>query len=126
MAPPNNFIQSKSFRRSFLAHLDGKALKPEQLLQLKIYCYMTLRSWENIHYQFRSGMLSNEEWKPFRKNLKLLLQISMYKEYWHREKEIYAPAFRACWYNPKFKSGYSLPPHRVHQSADSPCPEMNM
>ena len=38
-------------------------------------------------------MLSREEWQPLRKNLRLLFRISMYKEYWDREKEIYTPAF---------------------------------
>ena len=47
MAPPNNFLQSESFLRSFLAHINGEELTSEQQMQLQAYCYITMKSWEN-------------------------------------------------------------------------------
>jgi hypothetical protein len=93
MGPPNNWLQSKELRRAFLDHLNGKEMSPDQAFQLQIYGYMTLKSWENIHYQYRQGMLSPEEWVSFRQNLKLLMQIRFWQEYWSREKNIYTPVF---------------------------------
>ncbi|NNF22896.1 MAG: hypothetical protein HKN67_13225 [Saprospiraceae bacterium] len=93
MSPPNNFIQSDSFRHAFIAHLNGKKITPDQELQLQVYCYMTLKSWENIYYQYQNGMLSNEEWRPMRENLKLVMQVIFYRTYWKREKHIYSSNF---------------------------------
>ena len=95
MSPPNNFIQSKSFAKAFIAQLNGEPISPEQALQLQVYCYMTLKSWENMHYQYRNGMLTNEEWVPMRENLRLLMQMSVWQDYWGREKHIYSPYFKS-------------------------------
>jgi hypothetical protein len=72
----------------------GEELRPDELLRLEAYCYATLRNWENIHYQFRAGMLTAEEWRAFRLNLKFLLQTGLWGEYWRREQDIYTAPFR--------------------------------
>lgn len=93
MAPPNNFIQSETFCKAFISKLNKESLTPEQSLQLQVYCYMTLKSWENMSYQFRSKMILEEEWTPLRNNLKLIMKIPQYQEYWEREREIYQSTF---------------------------------
>ena len=94
MGPPANFLQSESFRTAFLTHLDDKELNPDQALQLHVYCYITLKSWENMHYQHKHGMITKEEWIPIRKNLKFLIGVKMWKEYWTRENELFSPDFQ--------------------------------
>jgi len=75
-------------------HIDGDDLQPHQYLRLQAFAYMTTRNWENIHFQYLSGMLTHHEWQAFRKNLKTLYQARMWKDYWSREQDIYTDAFR--------------------------------
>jgi len=94
MGPPNNFLQSESFRKTFLAHVNGEDLDPDQSLQLQIYCYITMQSWENMHYQYRNGMLTEEEWQPLHVNLSVILQMQYWRDYWGREQQFYSKPFR--------------------------------
>ena len=94
MGPPNNFLQSDSFRKSFLAHLNGEDLNPDQAFQLHAYAYITMKSWENMHYQYQSGMLTDEDWQPLRANLHFILSSHVWRDYWRREQQIYSRAFR--------------------------------
>ena len=94
MGPPTNFLQSESFRTAFLAHVDGKKLTPDQVVQLHVYSYITLKSWENMFYQYEQDMISPKEWIPIRKNLEYILRIPMWKEYWEKESEIFSSTFR--------------------------------
>ena len=94
MGPPNNFLQSKSFRKTFLAHVNSEDLDPDQSLQMQIYCYITMKSWENMHYQYRNGMLTEEEWQPLHVNLRVILQMPYWRDYWGREQELYSKPFR--------------------------------
>ena len=94
MGPPNNFLQNESFRKSFLAHLNGEDLDTEQAFQLHIYGYITMKSWEDMHYQYRNGLLTEEEWQPLRANLQYILHSSVWQDYWKRERQIYSKPFR--------------------------------
>ncbi len=78
-----------------LKHGHGGELAPEENARLMATAYMTTRNWENIHYQYLSGMLTAGEWGAFRENLRTLFQHSLWREYWSRESEIYTEAFRA-------------------------------
>jgi len=94
MGPPNNFLQNESFRKSFLAHLNGEDLDPDQAFQLQVYGYITMKSWEDMHYQYRSGLLTEDEWQPLHANLKFILHSSVWQDYWKREQHIYSKPFR--------------------------------
>ncbi len=76
------------------SHINGADLEPHQYLRLQSLAYMTTRNWENIHYQYLSGMLTNDEWRAFRANLKALYQTNLWQDYWSREEGIYTDAFR--------------------------------
>ncbi len=86
--------QSESFARAFRADLDGQQLEPHQALQLLAFCYLYLRTWENVHFQYRSGMLSDEDWGGFRQNVKALMQARAFRDFWDRECEVFSEAFR--------------------------------
>ena len=92
--PPSDFFTDAEFTRNFLRHLEGERLDASEVLQLQAYCYVTLRTWENIHYQYRSGMLNEDEWEALRRNVKALLQVPIWRDYWDREREIYSSPFR--------------------------------
>ena len=73
---------------------NGDELSDEGYLRLQAFAFMTTRNWENIHYQFLSGMLTKSEWAAFRQNLKALYQNEIWQDYWAREQDIYTEAFR--------------------------------
>lgn len=91
---PSDFFTDADFTRNFLKHLEGENLGIDQVLQLQAYCYVTLRTWENIHYQYRCGMLNEDEWQAMHLNIKALLQVPAWRDYWDREREIYSSPFR--------------------------------
>lgn len=76
-------------------HIDGSDLEPHEYLRLQAFAYMGTRNWENIHYQYVSGMLTRQEWGAFRENLKILYQGSLWQDYWARERDIYTEAFQS-------------------------------
>ena len=90
--PPSDFFTDADFTRNFLRHLEGESLSTDQVLQLQAYCYVTLRTWENVHYQYRSGMLNEDEWEALQHYVKALLQVPIWRDYW--EREIYSSPFR--------------------------------
>jgi hypothetical protein len=85
----NQYISPIMFR-----HNNGEELAGDEYLRLQAFAYMTTRNWENIHYQYLSGMLTQEEWLAFRQNLKALYQNEIWQDYWRREQDIYTEAFR--------------------------------
>jgi heme/copper-type cytochrome/quinol oxidase subunit 1 len=72
ITPAQNFFTDSEFRKALNENINGKELNPDQFLYLQAYCYTNFRVWENIHYQYRAGMLSDEELASFRKNLKAI------------------------------------------------------
>ena len=94
ISPSMNFVQNSEFRHAFNAHINGEELDSDQILQLEAYCYINLRMWENIHYQYRSGMLSDSEWAAFRRNLKAFSQVPMMRGNWERESDVYTDEFQ--------------------------------
>lgn len=53
-----------------------------------------MRTLENVHYQYRNGMLTAEDWDSYRMNLKQHTQVPAWKEYWKTDRMIYTAAFK--------------------------------
>jgi len=81
---------SDLFFRSF----SGEALEPREYFRLQVVCYMICRQYENIHYQFQSGMLSPDEWQGFLENLRLFFETDLFNRYWALDQRMYSPVFR--------------------------------
>ncbi len=92
--PAMIWAENEEFSKVFQRHLDGDSLEPHQYLRLQGYCYVCFRNWENVHYQYRTGMLEDDEWRGFRLNLKALLQVPVFQDAWDREGEVYSRLFR--------------------------------
>ena len=73
----------------------GEALEPHENLRLQALAFMVTRNWENIHYQYLNGMVTDSEWAAFRKNLLALFLSPLWQDYWRREHEIYTDRFRS-------------------------------
>ena len=87
--------QSDAIARALRSNVDGQRLEPHEILQQLAHCYSYMRTWENVHFQYRSGMLSDEDWSGFRQNVKALLQIPAFSDFWERERDVFSPAFRS-------------------------------
>ena len=78
----DDLINNSDMAAIFVRHLSGGALSPAEKLRLQARCYRDLQHWENVHYQYNEGLLSEDQWRGFRKNLGTLLAIEAYQDYW--------------------------------------------
>ena len=88
-----SYFTDEKFRVIFNDHLKNKPLNAEDMLYLETYSYFYMRSYENIFYQFRKKLISQEDWAAYRTNLKALCQIPAIINFWKREKENFSKTF---------------------------------
>ena len=91
----DDLINNADMAEIFVKHLSGGELSAVEKLRLQSRCYRDLQHWENIHYQFKEGLVSSDQWMGFRKNLVTLLAIDVYREFWEHEASHYSDAFQA-------------------------------
>jgi hypothetical protein len=91
----DDLINNSDMAEIFVKHMSGGELSPVENLRLQARCYRDMQHWENIHYQFNEGLVSQDQWLGFRKNLVTLLAIDAYREYWEHEASHYSDAFQA-------------------------------
>ena len=82
-----------------LAELMIRDLKLEPVdevdnVRLLARAYRNMRHYENLLYQYRAGMLDEDEWQGFRENLKALMAWRAMREYWANEGHYYSTRFR--------------------------------
>ena len=90
-----NLVDDATLAAAFIKDLKGEQLDPVDRLRLFGRAYAAMRNWENMHYQYRTGMLTEDEWRGFRKNLEAVFEWPSIRTYWENEKQFYSPAFRA-------------------------------
>lgn len=73
---------------------EGVLLTPAERMRLSAVAYVDMRVWENVHYQHSQGLLSDEEFASFRRNLRFLMQHRVYQDFWQIEREIFTDRFR--------------------------------
>jgi len=73
----------------------GEDLAEAEVLKLYARAYMIMRTWDNIFYQYRLGMLAEDEWRGFRRNLSVNLHTRHVREYWHLQGDMFSDAFRS-------------------------------
>jgi hypothetical protein len=95
MEMAGDLVADKELAEAFLADLKGSA--PDEADQLRLYArsYVAMRHWENIHYQYLSGMLGEDEWQGFRKNLYEVMRWRSLQTYWENESQYYSSVFQA-------------------------------
>jgi hypothetical protein len=74
--------------------MDGKEVKPHERLRLSARCLRDLRYWDNAHYQYTQGLLTEEEWDGFRVNLQVIFQFPAYRDYWDNFQVMFSAPFR--------------------------------
>jgi hypothetical protein len=76
-------------------HIAGEPVESDERMRLHARAYRDFHFWDNAHYQYTEGMLSDEEWRGIRENLKqLMLYLEAYREYWSGEHSSFSKRFQ--------------------------------
>ncbi len=91
----SDLITSDDMARIFNSHIAGETVQPHELVRLQARAYRDFHFWDNAHYQFCEGMLSEDEWRGVRENLKQLMHyVEAYRDYWDGERSSYSSRFQ--------------------------------
>lgn len=90
----SDVVENDDIARILTDGMAGVELKPHEVLRLQTRCFRDLRFFDNAFYQFREGLLTNEEWEPFRMNLALVMQFPAYRGYWDGFQIMFSSEFR--------------------------------
>jgi hypothetical protein len=90
----SDLVTGDDIARILQAHFEGQALQPHERLRLLARAFRDFRFWDNAYFQYREGMLTDDEWRGLRENLKVLLHTEVYRDYWSREKSLFSTAFQ--------------------------------
>ena len=89
-----DLVSDPSLADVFIKDLKGEKLDSVDRLRLLSRAFLALRNWENIHYQYRTGMLTEDEWRGFRLNLEAIFEWQTVRTVWKNEKQFYSGAFQ--------------------------------
>jgi len=87
-------VENEAVARLSLKFIRGEPLTEVERLQALSRTYSTMRDWENVHYQYEAGMLSDDEWSGFRLNLKGLFDFPITQEFWANERQFFSSRFQ--------------------------------
>ena len=77
------------------AMTDFQQLSGEDRSQVLKFCYLVLRGFDNAYYQFRTGMLDEERWHLAQTEMKWMLELPFFPEWWDATGHQLSPEFVA-------------------------------
>lgn len=95
MAMGTDLVADKSLTAALLKDFKEEDVDEADWVRLLARNYIAMRHYENIYYQYLTGMIEEDEWLGFRRNLKAVLQWRSMREYWANEHQYYSDTFRA-------------------------------
>ena len=95
MSEVSSIIDNADLARLLFREISGETLEDHEDYRVQLFTFRSLRFYENCHYQYRNGMLEDEEWEAFRYNLSLLFELRMYNHFWVGHERQFTPVFRA-------------------------------
>ncbi len=95
MSMGTDLVADKELTVALLKDFKSEELDEADWVRLLARNYIAMRHYENIYYQYQTGMIEEDEWQGFRRNLKAMLQWRSAREYWKNESQYYSDAFRA-------------------------------
>jgi hypothetical protein len=90
----SDVVENDDMARIITDGMAGVDLKPHEMFRLQCRCFRDLRFFDNAFYQFKQGLLTKEEWEPFRMNLALVMQFPGYRGYWDNFQIMFTSEFR--------------------------------
>jgi hypothetical protein len=94
MAEATSIVDHSDLASLWYREMSGEKLVGEEDYRLGLFVYRSLRFYENLHYQYRSGMLDRDEWAGFRNMLLLLFKSDAYERGWYGSEDVWTKAFR--------------------------------
>jgi len=95
MSHGTNLVADKELMGALLRDFKGQDIDEVDWVRLLSHNYITMRHYENIHYQHLTGMIERDEWQGFRENLKSVLEWRSMRVFWKNEGHYYSNTFRA-------------------------------
>ena len=74
---------------------EEEALSKDEIGHLLFQADTAIMSAENVFYQYQLGLLDEEEWLVWRRNLNWMLSTPCYREYFNRSRDAYREGFAA-------------------------------
>jgi hypothetical protein len=90
----SDLVEVDDIARILQAHLDGAELKDHEVLRLQARVLRDFRFWDNALFQYREGLLTDDEWGSFRANLRVMLDVPIYRDYWKAIQSVFTGPFR--------------------------------
>jgi hypothetical protein len=94
MGEASSIIENADLAQLMFREISGEPLEAYENYRIQLFAFRSLRFYENCHYQYRTGMLEDDEWGAFRHNLALLLELKLYNQYWAGHTKLFTPIFR--------------------------------
>ncbi len=94
MAEASSIVENADLARLLFREISGQPLEDHEDYRVQLFTFRSLRFYENCHYQYRAGMLEDDEWEAFRYNLALLFELKMYNRFWVGHERQFTPVFR--------------------------------
>ena len=95
MQAASDLVGHKELADLFIQDLAGEDQSPAERVRIMARHYMVMRNYENIHYQYLTGMLTEDEWQGLRLNIKANFEWESLRDYWQNERQFYSEAFQA-------------------------------
>ena len=70
-------------------------MSPVEDLRYFAFRNMQMRYWEDVHYQYRSGLFEDDEFAATREMWIYNLSISRVRQFWDEYRNTYSPEFVA-------------------------------
>jgi len=93
-ARPMASVENRDVAELSLKIFNDEPLSELERLRVMSRWYSTMRDWENIHYQYQIGMLTEDEWRGFRLNLKSLFGTPTLLEFWANERQYFSQRYQ--------------------------------
>ena len=94
IAEASSVVDHPDLAELIFRDLSGGHVEDHEDFRLQLFAFRSLRLYENAHYQYRAGMLDDDEWAPLRYNLALLFEMDMYNRFWPGHEPQFTPVFR--------------------------------
>lgn len=89
-----DIVTDAGLAEAFQRDLKGEKLSEVDRLRVLSRAYFAMRNWENIFYQYRTGMLTKDEWRGFRLNLEAICEWKTVRTVWKNEKQFFSETFQ--------------------------------
>ena len=89
-----DLVADPSLAEAFIKEMRGEKLDGVDRLRILSRAYFSMRNFENMHYQYKTGMLTSDEWRGFKMNLEAICEWPSVRTFWENEKQFFSSAFQ--------------------------------